>query len=133
MQLILFTYISCRTDFLQLKKRLNFYIVYTYHIELILHSHELQDNVRSRSRVYQINWSIVKASLKILSKNKFISCLNTQLVSIRMRRFRDRRSPVMEVILVLTHLRWWDKANIPYMEYVVYICFRMSFAYFACQ
>ena len=48
-------------------------------------------------------------------------------------RFRDRRSPVMEVILVLTHSRWWDKAYIPYMEYVVYICFRMSFAYFACQ
>ena len=47
------------------------------------------------------------------------------------RRFRDRFSPGMEVILVFTHSRWWDKANILYMEYVVYICFRMSFAYFA--
>ena len=27
------------------------------------------------------------------------------------RRFRDRRSSVMEVSLVLTHLHWWDKAN----------------------
>ena len=37
-----------------------------------------------------------------------------------MRRFRNRRSSVMEVSLVLTHLHWWDKANTPYMEYVVY-------------
>ena len=43
-------------------------------------------------------------------------------------RFRERRSSVMEVILVLTHSHWWDKANTTYMEYVVYICFRMSFA-----
>ena len=35
------------------------------------------------------------------------------------RRFRDIRSSVMEVILVLTHSHWWDKANTPYMEYVV--------------
>ena len=27
----------------------------------------------------------------------------------------------MGVILVLTHSHWWDKANTPYMEYVVYI------------
>ena len=61
-------------------------------------------------------------------------CLETMFPeTVTIRWFRDRRSPVMEVILVLTHSRWWDKVNIPYMEYVVYICFRMSFAYFACQ
>ena len=49
------------------------------------------------------------------------------------RRFRDRRSSVMEVSLVLTHIHWWDKANTPYMAYVVYICFKFSFAYCACQ
>ena len=26
-----------------------------------------------------------------------------------------------------------DKANTPYMEYVMYICFKMSCKYFACQ
>ena len=45
----------------------------------------------------------------------------------------DRRSSVMQVILVLTHSHWVGKDNNPYMEYVVYICFKISFAYFACQ
>ena len=49
------------------------------------------------------------------------------------RRFRDRRSSVMEEILVLTHRHWWDKANTPYMEYDVYFSFKISFAFFACQ
>ena len=42
--------------------------------------------------------------------------------------FRDRHSSVIEVILVLTQSHWWDKTNIPRME-----CFKISFAYFACQ
>ena len=46
------------------------------------------------------------------------------------RRFRDRFSSVVEIILVLTQ---WDKANTLYIENVVYICFKISFAYFACQ
>ena len=32
-------------------------------------------------------------------------------------RFRERRSSVMEVILVLTHSHWWDKANTPYTQF----------------
>ena len=51
--------------------------------------------------------------------------------AISIRRFRDRHSSVMEVILVLMHSQWWDKVKTPYMEYVVYICFKISFAYFA--
>ena len=50
-----------------------------------------------------------------------------------MRRFWDRRSSAIEVNLVITHSHWLDKANTPYMEYVVYICFKIFFAWFACQ
>ena len=39
----------------------------------------------------------------------------------------------MQVILVLTHSDWWDKANTLYKEYVVYILFKITFAYFASQ
>ena len=39
----------------------------------------------------------------------------------------------MEVTLILTHSDWWDKDNTPYMEYVVNICFKISFVYSACQ
>ena len=34
---------------------------------------------------------------------------------------------------MLTHSHWWDKADTPFMEYVVYICFKISFSYSACQ
>ena len=34
------------------------------------------------------------------------------------RRFRDRRSSVMEEILVTSHTEWLNKAYIPYMEYI---------------
>ena len=42
----------------------------------------------------------------------------------------SKHSSVMWVILVLTQSHWWDKANTWYMKYVVYICFKISFAYF---
>ena len=47
------------------------------------------------------------------------------------RRNRDRRSFIIEEILMLTHSDFRDKANIRYIEYVVYLSFKPSFNYFA--
>ena len=64
-----------------------------------------------------------------ISVNLHELCVNLNSI----RRFRDKHSSVIEVILVLTHSHWWGKADTPYMEYVVYIFFKISFAYFACH
>ena len=46
--------------------------------------------------------------------------------------FRDVSSSAMEEILVLTYSHWWDKADTPYMEYVVYsIAFKYLFFFFS--
>ena len=43
--------------------------------------------------------------------------------------FQHSCSSVMEEILVLMQLHWWEKPNIPCMEYVVYFCFKIYFAF----
>ena len=39
----------------------------------------------------------------------------------------------MEQSLELTHSRWCDKANTPYIECDVYYIFKISFAFLACH
>ena len=43
--------------------------------------------------------------------------------------FRDVSSSAMEEILVRTYSDWWDKADTPYMEYVVYSSFKYIFLF----
>lgn len=69
---------------------------------------------------------------KVLSESFFIYDTTTKQVGENkkereIRQSRDKRSPVMEEILMSLRSDWLDKVNTPHMEYVIYSMLKLFF------